>query len=282
MEWIDGIQNALHYIEENIAEELNAEDIAARAYISAFHFQRVFSILCGVSLGEYIRLRRLTLAGSELSADPSSRVIDIAVKYGYDSPDSFTKAFTRFHGISPSSAKEKGASLKTFAPLRIKLTLEGGSIMEYRIVEKPAFTVIGMAKKFSMDNSYQEIPKFWSEHYSQGKNSIIVGMYGVCIDNCEDKGQFEYMIADNYTPWEEIPEGCVTRTIPAHTWAIFPCRGKMPTALQSVNTDIFKEWLPNNKEYQLDGECNIEMYSPGDTQADDYYSEIWIPVKSTK
>lgn len=133
--WIEGIQNAIRYIEDNLTEELCIADISAKAYVSPFHFQRIFSVLCGFTVGEYIRQRRLSLAGEELSAG-NMRVIDIAVKYGYDSQDSFSRAFTRFHGISPSAAKEKGARLKTFAPIHIKLSLEGGSMLEYKIVEK--------------------------------------------------------------------------------------------------------------------------------------------------
>lgn len=139
--WAEGIQSAIEYIEEHLTEELNAEEIAAKAYVSAFHFQRIFSALCGFTLGEYIRNRRLTLAAQELAAT-DAKVIDVAVKYGYDSPDSFTRAFTRFHGITPSVAKEKGVGLRAFAPVRIKLTLEGGTMLEYKIVEKAAFTVM--------------------------------------------------------------------------------------------------------------------------------------------
>ena len=108
--WAEGIQSAVHYIEDNLTEDLQIGDIAAKAYVSPFHFQRIFSALCGFTVGEYIRNRRLAFAAQELSAD-NAKVIDIAVKYGYDSPDSFARAFTKLHGISPSAAKEKGANL---------------------------------------------------------------------------------------------------------------------------------------------------------------------------
>ena len=149
--WSEGIQSAISYIEDNITERLAISDIAAKAYVSEYHFQRIFRILCGFTVGEYIRNRRLTIAAQELSST-DSKVIDIALKYGYDSPDSFAKAFVRFHGVSPSAAKKKGAKLNSFAPLRIKLTLEGGSMIEYRIVEKAAFTIMGKAKSFSFEN----------------------------------------------------------------------------------------------------------------------------------
>lgn len=271
--WAEGIQSAVQYIEDNLTEDLQIEDIAAKAYVSSFHFQRIFSALCGFTVGEYIRNRRLTLAAQELSTS-DIKVIDAAIKYGYDSPDSFARAFTKFHGISPSAAKEKGANLKSFAPLRIKLTLEGGTMMEYKIVEKAAFTVMGKSRMFNADTSYAEIPKFWEEHMQEGESRTVCGMYGVCIDG-EGK-DFEYLIADNYIPCNEVPEGYVTKFIPAGTWAVFPCKLK---TLQGVNTKIWSEWLPNCKEYKLSGNYNIEMYTPPCEPPEDSYCEIWIPVE---
>lgn len=274
--WAEGIGSAIRYIEDNLAGELDITDIAAQAYVSAFHFQRIFSVLCGMTVGEYIRARRLTLAAQELSRG-DIRVIDAAVKYGYDSPDSFARAFTKFHGITPSAAKEKGAALKSYAPLRIKLTLEGGSMMDYRIVEKAQFTVMGVSRKFNSETSYQEIPKFWEEHFRNGGGEKVKGMFGVCIDS-RDNGsamEFDYLIADVYDPCAEIPEGCVTRVIPAGTWAIFPCSVK---TLQDVNTKIWSEWLPNCKDYKLAGNYNIEMYTEMCDDPAKQYSEIWIPV----
>lgn len=274
--WTEDIQNAIGYIEENLTEDIQVSDIAAKAYVSEFHFRRIFSVLCGFTVGEYIRNRRLALAAQELSAT-DIKVIDAAVKYGYDSPDSFAKAFTRFHGISPSAAKEKGANLRSFAPLQIKLTLKGGTIMEYRIVEKAAFTVMGRSRSFSSDSSYEEIPKFWSEHMQSGESKKVCGMYGICLDG--DGKNFEYLIADNYIPWNDIPEGYVTKVIPAGMWAVFPCRGALPKALQDVNTKIWSEWLPNCREYKLAGNYNIEMYTPPCDNPDNCYSEIWVPVE---
>ena len=271
--WAEGIAEALDYIDENLTEELEIGEIAAKAYVSGFHFQRIFSALCGVTVGEYIRCRRLTLAAQELSADKSARIIDLAVKYGYDSADSFARAFTKFHGVSPSAAKEKGARLRSFAPLRMKLTLEGGTMTEYRIVEKAEFTVMGRSRSFSAETSYQEIPKFWEEHMTSGESKKVCGMFGVCIDG--DGKNFDYLIADNYDPHNEIPEGCITVTIPESEWAVFPCSLK---SLQEVNTRIWSEWLPNCREYKLAGNYNIEMYTPPCDDPEKTYSEIWIPV----
>lgn len=275
----EGIQSAVRYIEDNLTEELSIDDIAAQAYVSSFHFQRIFSALCGITVGEYIRSRRLTAAAEELSRS-DAKVIDIAVKYGYESHDSFTRAFTRFHGVSPSAAKERGVHLRSFAPLRIRFTLEGGTIMEYKIVEKAAFTVMGRSRRFQYETSYQEIPKFWDEHMGSAEVAKVMGMYGLCLGGEDNDKDFEYLIADNYIPQKEIPEGYETRTLPAGTWAIFPCKGPMVETLQSTNTRIWNEWLPNCREYKLAGNYNIEAYfepKHDDPQCD--YCEIWIPVE---
>lgn len=274
--WIDGIQNAIDYIEDNLDGDLNINDIAACSYVSAFHFQRIFGVLCEVTVGEYIRNRRLTLAAQELTKD-NAKVMDVAVKYGYESADSFARAFSRFHGVSPSAATKKGARLRAYAPLHIKVTLEGGSMLEYRIAEKSAFTVMGKAKKVNTNTSYDEIPRFWQQHMNSEDVQIVCGMYGVCMDmNGED---LEYLIADNYIPWNEVPSGYITKVIPQGTWAIFPCRGALPNALQDVNTKIWSEWVPNCKEYKMGGNYNIEMYAPPAEKPEDTYSEIWIPIE---
>ena len=223
-----------------------------------------------MTIGEYIRHRRLSRAAEELLGS-SVKVIDVAMKYGYDSPDSFARAFTKFHGINPSASREKGAKIKSFSPLIINLTLQGGAIMDYKIVEKATFTVVGKCKKFNVETSYQEIPKFWEEHYATGGGEVIKGVFGVCLDG-EGK-EFEYLIADLYFPCNDIPKGCETRTFEGGTWAVFPYHGACPEALQTVNTQIWTEWLPNSSEYELAGNYNIEFY------ASEIDGEIWVPVK---
>ncbi len=284
MEWIEGIKDAISYIEENITENLTMEDVAKKAFVSPFYFQKGFAMLCGFTVAEYTRQRRLTLAGSEL-VSTENKIVDIAIKYGYDSPDSFTKAFTRFHGVTPTAVRKDGAMIKSFAPLKIKFALEGGYIMDYKIIEKEEFTVIGVSKVFQYENAYQDIPKFWDEFYGTGKGDRICTMYGVNIDESMSGNAFEYLIADNYDSTKEIPEGFVTKVIPKHTWAVFACKGSMPNAMQDVNKKIFSEWLPNCKDYEIAAGYNIEMYNNPDDykkgiQDENYYSEIWIPVKN--
>lgn len=283
MEWTESISKALDYIEDNIDEELTISDIAKEALLSPFYFQKGFALLCGFTVGEYVKKRRLTLAGSELVSTDNT-IIDIALKYGYDSPDSFTKAFTRFHGATPTAIRKGEAMIKSFAALKINLTLKGGYIMDYKIVEKDEFTVVGVAKVLKYDEATTEIPKLWTEFMESGKGRDICPMYGVNIDESMKGNEFEYLIADNYNPANPIPEGCVTRIIPKHTWAVFACKGPMPDAMTDANKKIFSEWLPNSKNYEIAAGYNIEMYEddskyPKGTQDESYYSELWIPVR---
>ena len=267
------IQAAIDYIENHLAEELDVHTVAAQAYVSAFHFQRIFTSLCGMPLGEYIRRRRLTLAAHELQQHDHARIIDIALKYGYDSPDSFSRAFRRFHGVAPSLAGRPDATLQSFAPMKITLHQEAITMLEYRIAEKAPFTVMGYQRQFNSDTSYQEIPQWWTELFQAP--CAVMGTFGVCIDS--DGKLFDYLIADLYQPWKSVPEGCVTHEIPGSTWAVFPCT---LGTLQDVNTRIWRDWLPACKTYQLAGKYNLEYY---DTLNEDDPSasavEIWVPVK---
>lgn len=282
MEWVKTISTAIEYIESNITEDISAEDIARQVNISSFYFQKGFSLLCGYTITEYIRCRRLALAAGELA--DGAKVIDTAIKYCYDSPDSFAKAFYRFHGVTPSAVQKSSTMIKAFAPLKISLSLKGGKSMDYRIVKKGSFAVIGSVKSFSYDEASTEIPKYWREHCESGKNKYVSGMFGVNIDESMGMNRFEYMIADVYNPSVDIPEGFETRVIPALTWAVFPIKGALPDALQDVNKKIFSEWLPALGDYEFAAGYSIEMYADPQkfskgTCDENYYSEIWIPIK---
>ncbi|WP_343209918.1 AraC family transcriptional regulator [Anaerolentibacter hominis] len=283
MEWTECISTAVSYIEEHITEDITIEDIAKQAMVSPFYFQKGFAMLCGFTVGEYMKKRRLTLAGSELIST-DRRIIDIALTYGYDSPDSFTKAFTRFHGATPTSVRKGEAMIKSFASLKIKLILEGGYTMDYKIVQKDQFTVIGISKKLKYDEAESTIQNLWAEFNQTGQNSHISSMYGISIDEDMEGNEFEYLIGDNYDPAFDIPAGFMTRVIPAHTWAVFACKGAASRSLQDTHEKIFSEWLPGCKDYEIAAGYHIEMYNdPADyakgVEDEAYYSEIWIPVR---
>lgn len=239
--------------------------------------------ICGFTISEYIRNRRLALAGNDLIAG-DERIIDIAMKYGYDSPDSFTKAFTRFHGVTPTVVRRDKVMLKSFAPLKIKFSLEGGYLMDYKIEKKEAFKVIANKKTFAYENAKEVIPGFWKEHYQTGKGKTVMGVFGINIDEKMGNESFEYLIADPYVEGKEVPAGFSVETIPEFTWAVFPCVGPMPNALQDVNAKIFTEWLPALKEYEFAAGYCVEYYDDPTkytkgTLDDNYYCEIWIPIK---
>jgi len=283
MEWTEAIGEAVSYIEKHLTEDITMYDVAGHVNISPFYFHKGFSILCGYTITEYIRNRRLALAGQELLAADVT-IMDLAMKYGYDSPDSFTKAFTRFHGHSPSSVRRDKTMLKAFAPLKLTISLQGGYTMDYRITKKEAFAVLASSKVFSYKNAKQDITQFWKEHYASGNGKYVCGMFGINIDPQMSDDRFEYLIADVYNPSKDIPEGFAVKTIPAFTWAVFPCKGALQQSLQNVNTRIFSEWLPALQDYEFAAGYCVEMYDmpekyPNGTNDENYYAEIWIPIK---
>lgn len=287
MDWTQGLQNAINYIEDNLTNDIDYEVIASKSGFSNFYFQRIFGILCGCSLGEYIRNRRLTLAGNELSS-ANEKVIDIALKYGYDSPESFTRAFSKFHGISPSKAKENNAVLKSFSRLSVEINLKGGSVMNYKIVKKDSFKVLEKLSVQSIDDEQNKntIPDFWTQSHQDGTVYKLLSLakdrtniFGICYNNdLTDKQSFEYSIAALCDDNCEIPEGFRMNEIPARTWVVFECIGPMPDAMQQTWHKICAEFFPTSG-YKPTYEMDIEAYTAGEMNSADYKSEIWVPIE---
>ncbi len=294
MEWLTCIRTAIDFMEEHLEDNISAQDVADRVYLSPFFLQRGFSLMTGCSISEYLRNRRLYQAALELRGT-EEKVIDIALRYGYETPESFTRAFSRFHGVTPSQVRD-GAAVKVFLPLTIKLSVQGGCQMDYKIAPMFPFKVIGFQKVFDNETAYAEIPKFWDEickkyadnvyagnapanPYEQALVDNCIGEYGVCIDDV-GSGKFRYLIAGKYTGGA-VPDGMVVYEFPRNEWAVFNCIGPNPQTLQSVNTRIFSEWLPCNPEYELSGNATVEWYDcvNGEMADPDYHSAIWVPVK---
>ena len=294
MEWLTSIRTAIDYMEEHLTDSISAQDVADRVYLSPFFLQKGFSLMTGYGIGEYIRKRRLYQAALDLK-ETDDKVIDIAFRYGYETPESFTKAFSRFHGATPSQVRG-GAAINTFLPLMIKLSIQGGNQMDYKITPMFPFKVIGFQREFDNETAYTEIPKFWDEicekyalsvyagnapanPYEQALVDNCIGEYGVCIDDIGG-GKFRYLVAGKYTGGD-VPEGMIVYEFPRSDWAVFNCIGPIPDALQSVNTRIFREWLPGNTEYELSGNATVEWYDcvNGEKTDPDYHSAIWVPVK---
>ncbi len=289
MEWTESLKRAISFMEAHLLNDIGAEEVADAVYMSPFYFQKGFKIMTGYSVGEYIRYRRLYMAALEVIAD-REKVIDLAYKYGYDTPESFTKAFSRFHGVSPMQMKGNSRNIKTFLPLTINVSIKGGNEMDYVVEKMDAMKVIGYERSFTFEASYQDIPRFWdevmdgvrnggiSEESKKVMNECGIGEFGICMDDIPDGKEFHYLITGRYQGGI-VPEGMKVYEIPAAEWAKFKCVGPMPGALQAVNSKIFKEWLPGNPDYEIAMGMNIEWYSCGDTGAADYDSAIWIPVK---
>lgn len=286
MNWTSGIQAALDYIEEHLTDELDINAIAAQAACSGFYFQRIFGILCGLTLGEYIRYRRMTCAGEELSAG-GAKVIDVALKYGYDSPESFSRAFMRFHGITPSEAKKCPAGLRSFSPLSVQIILKGGNHMDYKIIEQDSFYVLERIGSFSTDDSENSvgIPAFWDRCRADGTLDRLLThskdqlLYGICYGSAStDPDSFVYGIGVIPTDdLREAPEGFRLNCIPARSWAEFSCTGAMPQAIQRLWHQICGEFFPASG-WQPTFEYDIEIYPKGDMSSEAYKSGIRVAV----
>ena len=293
MDWTNDLQKAVRYIENHLLDDISSETIADEIHMSPFYFQKGFKIMTDYSVAEYIRNRRLYLAALD-AASGNGKIIDLAYKYGYDTPESFTKAFSRFHGISPMKVQNHSEKIRPFLPLKIIISIQGGHDMDYVTETVKGFKVIGLAREISYETSYQEIPEFWNEfcktymkplfiqenkaEIQQAISDNHIGEYGICIDSPRKAGSFRYLIAGAYQG-KTVPKGLILYEFPDMEWLKFSCTGPLPGALQSVNTKIFHEWLPNNQDYDIAMDANVEWYSDGDTSALDYRSEIWIPVK---
>ncbi|MDO5521667.1 MAG: AraC family transcriptional regulator [bacterium] len=284
MDWIELVKNALAYIEAHILEPITAEEIGKNLNISGFYLQKGFKIMTGYSIGEYIRNRRLYMAALDVLKG-EDKIIDLADSYGYETPESFSKAFRRFHGVSPMQIKSSIYKVKPFLPIELTLSVRGGSKLAVTIEKMEARKVIGIPYTVSYDSAFDRIPGYWDEYCDNtmpiiGKKlpNCCIGMYGICIETNQNKKDFLYLIAGDYHG-EEVPEGLIVAEIPAFTWARFHCTGPMPSALQSLNRRIFEEWLPEHPEYTIAGGYNVEVYGLGDTTANDYKSEIWIPIR---
>lgn len=280
MDWLERMNNAMDYIEAHLADDISIDDIAKIACCSTYHFQRMFPFITGITLSEYIRRRRLTLAAFELQTT-DAKVIDIAMKYGYQSPEAFARAFKNLHGIMPISARDKGVVLKAYPRMSFHISIQGDVEMNYRIEQKEAFEMFGVYGLISQNRqkAFEEVPQFRKQCDDDGSVDLInglLGRFGNCVLHAalyDHTGEtFKYMIGYHLPKGLEIPEGLTKLSVPALTWAIFP---DLQCELQKLWVRIYAEWFPTSGYEQVEGP-QFEMYygMPGHTQG-----EIWIPVK---
>ncbi|MDF2610877.1 MAG: tetD 5 [Lachnospiraceae bacterium] len=279
MDWIKRFNSAINYMEEHMRDEINYEEAAKIACCSLYHFQRMFSYMAGIPLSDYIRRRRMSLAAVDLQS--GGKVIEIAYKYGYDSPTAFNRAFQSVHGIAPSKAKSAGTILKAYPPVSFKLIIKGDVSMDYRIEKKEAFRIIGVSMPLEkeIEKNFEAVPKMWQTAAMDGTipkliskmNGTPMGVLGVSA--CNDTNDWRYFIAVASThPTEDTLE---EYQIPASTWAIFTGEGT-GISIQELEKRIVTEWLPTSG-YEYANAPDIEVYLTPDPVNVKY--EVWIPVK---
>lgn len=291
MDWLKKMNEALDYIEDNLNEEIDFAVVAKKACCSSYNFQRIFSFITDIPLAEYIRRRKLTNAAFELQ-NSDIKIVDLALKYGYDSPISFTRAFKSMHKITPNKAREQGTTLKAYPRLSFQITIKGVSEMNYRIETKPAFQVYGVEGVFKEEDASSTIPKFWTKFCENGDCDKILNSLGIDLTSTNGYGPhavcgysetgnrtFPYMICVFKTP-EAKTDGYKVIDVPEATWAIFTSekheRNKVTKVTQSLNRRIYTEWFPNNSEFEQVSGYDFEIYKADD---DKCYEEIWVRVK---
>lgn len=278
MEWLERMNRVLDYIEDHLEEKMDYKKIAQIACCSEYHFSRMFSSIIGISLSEYIRRRRLTLAAFEIQKS-NHLITDIAMKYGYDSVDSFTRAFKKTHGLTPTAAREKGTSLKAFPKISFQISIKGDTEMEYRI-ENVDFElrIVGKGKTVKTSRAFKTIPTLWSTARKDGLMDKLIDMswenpkcmleslLGVCGKEAAITDEhFTYFMGVRYDG--ESPEDLETLIIPKSTWAVFP---NIPEAWKR----LYSEWVPTSGYELADLPC-IECYYPPKHKPG---HELWVPI----
>lgn len=279
MEWIEGLNQAIYYMEENMCETIDFNEVAKIAGCSTYHFQRMFAYMANMPISEYIRRRKMSLAAVDLQKG-NNKVIDIALKYGYDSPTAFNRAFKSIHAISPSKARQEGANIKAFPPISFKITIKGVGEMNYKIEKKEAFRVIGISMPLEkeIEKNFATVPGMWQKAATDGTipklasmmEGTPMGLLGVSACNDDENWKYYISVASNQ-PVEEELEECM---IPAATWAIFEGEGNN-SSIQELEKRIITEWLPTSG-YEYANAPDIEVYLNADPQNAKY--EVWIPV----
>lgn len=293
MNWFELLQQAINYMEAHLLEDINYEDVAQSVQMSSYNFHRTFSLMAGMTANVYLRNRRLSLAGQELQAT-DHKIIDLCYKYGYETPESFTKAFTRFHGVSPNAAKLRGTQLSLFNPLLIKLSLEGGKAMDYRIEQTQKQQFLACIRPFRNDTlndeDNQEIPNFWHECQSTKALDPILAirpsgkkdLFGLCSPSVATETTFEYgigvLIDDETLPYHDaqlLADGFRVWDVEPATYVVLNCYGDDGDSIGEMWSKFLKEFSPQTgyvQTDQTDYELYLESSQPG------LFCELWIPV----
>lgn len=280
MDWIDRLNEAVRYIEDNLTGEIEYEKLGQIACCSAYHFQRMFNYIAGVPLSEYIRRRKMSLAAVDIRGG-EAKIIDVAAKYGYASPTAFNRAFQSVHGVSPSAVRGEGVAIKSFPPITVKITVKGVEEMNYRIETRKAFRIVGKSFPLSreIERNFAEVPQMWQGAVEDGAIEKIVslmngeprGVLGVSV--CTDGEEWRYYIAVSSAA--EIDDALEEYVVPGCTWAVFPGSGT-GKSIQELEGRIVTEWLPTSG-YEFTNGPDIEVYFEPNPENTAY--EVWIPVR---
>ncbi len=278
MEWIERLNEAIGYMEEHLLDGIDYEQLGRIACCSSYHFQRMFTYMAGVTLSEYIRRRKMSLAAVDLQGK-DMKIIDVAGKYGYSSPTAFNRAFQSVHGIAPSAVRSGGVAVKSFPAITFKITVKGVEEMNYRIETKEAFRIVGVSVPLyqEIEKNFTVIPPKWQEISMDGTLQRLIGMMdtqpmGVLgVSVCNDREPWRYYIS---VATSQVADGLEEYTIPAATWAVFPGEGTNES-IQELERRIVTEWLPTSG-YEYGDAADVEVYLNPDPQNAKY--EVWIPV----
>ncbi len=279
MEWVDRLNSTINYIEEHLTEDVDLDEIGRIACCSAYHYQRMFAYMADAPLSEYIRRRKMSRAAADLM-ESDSKVIDIALKYGYESPTAFNRAFKSVHGIAPSEVKNCGKSLKAYPPISFKISVKGEYEMDYRIEKREAFRIVGVSTPLAhdMEENFRNVPTLWQKVGANGTigrlcnlmDGPVMGLLG--ISTCNEGKDWKYFIA--VASDKPASDGFEEFEVPAATWAVFPAKGS-DVQIQDLEKRIVTDWLPTSG-YEYADAPDVEVYI--DPNPADGRYEVWIPI----
>jgi len=290
---LEKLTRAMDYVEANLEGEIDCAAAARLACCSSYNFQRMFAFIAGVTLAEYVRRRRMTLAGIALRQ--GAKVIDTALRFGYDSPVSFARAFREVHGVNPSRARRGNVELQAYPRISFQISIKGENPMKYRIEDKPAFTIFGTEGIFNAQAKYPHTPQgLWDRCHNNGATEKLLSdagspppelglagpckVHGACGYRDTGKDTFPFMQCAFAGP-ESKTEGWATAAIPALTWAVFPSEpfhwDNVVKIINDLYERFYREWLPGSGYELLEGVGDLEIYG-GDTKLGTV--ELWYPI----
>lgn len=284
---LERLNQAMDHIEARLDQPIEAAELARIAATSEYHFRRMFSALAGIPLSEYIRRRRMTVAGAEVLADERT-LLEVAVRYGYGSGEAFARAFRAVHGVGPGEARRTGAALSSQPRMSFRLIVEGSSSMRYRVVEKDEFRVVGKKARVPLvhEGVNPAIAEFIAgidretvERISSLSDQDPEGIVSVSddIDPSRAEGtelDYYHAVVSGLTP----PDDLDALTVPAGTWAVFENSGPFPQSLQYMWRDVFTEWFPSNPYRSRPGPEILRVRFSHE-QAGHSDAALWIPVE---